>query len=144
MASIALMKAIREAREAAEDKTGLNLEDFVFDCTLYNDPMRCRAELDALAKNDYIKIENGKIIIKYRGFHYVRVFIWQVVSYIGKSILVPIAVTLITMWITNLLNNPTVLVTNQNGGDTNRNRYQYSQLFQELHSELQNSKQGIQ
>lgn len=58
-------------------------------------------ELEYLKENSYIKISDSFITFTHKGYRYIEIPLLKLLSFLGKSILVPIIVTIITDYFLN-------------------------------------------
>lgn len=101
-----LIQEILKATEDASDRNeaGVQEDDFVFQCERYKNNLFLREELKELELKGFIRdIGNGVFVPTYKAYHYKRCIFLSLLKYIGRSVLTPIAVTLITLWISSLL-----------------------------------------
>lgn len=59
-------------------------------------------ELEYLEENAYIKINNSFIIFTHKGYRYIEIPLLKLLSFLGKSIITPIIVSIITAYLTVL------------------------------------------
>lgn len=71
----------------------------------YDEPSSLVARLDELEyleDNAYIKINNSFIIFTHKGYRYIEIPLLKLLSFLGKSIITPIIVSIITAYLTVL------------------------------------------
>lgn len=59
-------------------------------------------ELEYLKENAYIKINNSFITFTHKGYRYIEIPLLKFLSFLGKSIITPIIVSIITAYLTVL------------------------------------------
>ena len=107
MPSYRLIKHIVAQSGKNSPSPQVNEDDFVFTCDLFKSPSRLRSELGELERCGYIcRTEPGHFAPAYRAYHWRRILLSKILRYIGLSVITPILVTLLTMWITGALQPP--------------------------------------
>lgn len=59
-------------------------------------------ELEYLEENSYIKINDSFITFTHKGYRYIEIPILKLLSFLGKSVITPIIVSIITAYLTVL------------------------------------------
>ena len=104
MPSYRLIRRILKEVNSQRVSDPIEEDDFVFLSDLFKSSAHAVSELHELERLGYIKfVETGKFIPLYPLFHWKEILFLKILRYVGHSILTPILVTLVTLWLTSLL-----------------------------------------
>lgn len=97
-----MLRCIRKEMKTGEARyTGFIAEsDFTFNFLSCDSPAMTREELRELERKNYIRYEDEGFLPTHRGYYFEWYTLLALLKYTGRSVLTPVAVTLLTIYLT--------------------------------------------